>query len=181
MCHMLCSNTAPQPEPARQHYPLLVEAVWRNRLRWYYAGGLSANAHFTLIPAVCGTYGGWNPEFALWWRGAVRETAAESSGSFANQAAMRWRTIGFLSITSKRQNFLVLAGCAFLLDTQVEGVLGRSPLSEEPEFWPAAPADATLDGGAKELFDFPPAAPVGGGEAPDPAATGLLRASGMRL
>merc|ERR1711959_152194 len=68
MCPMLCSNTAPQPEPARQHYPLLVGAVWRNRLRWYYAGGLSANAHFTLIPAVCGTYGGWNPEFALWWR-----------------------------------------------------------------------------------------------------------------
>ena len=53
-----------------------------------------------------------------------------------------------------------------------------SPLSEEPEFWRAAPA--ALDWGVKEL-DFPPTAPVGEGEATDLAAPGLLRASGMRL
>ena len=31
---------------------------------------------FTLIPAVMSSYGGWHPEFAEWWRGAVRAAAA---------------------------------------------------------------------------------------------------------
>ena len=95
----------------------------------------------------------------------------ESLGSFANQTACLWHTIGFLSFTLQLEHFLVLAGCVPSLDKEVEGLVGR-PLSQEPEFWRAAP-DVALD--------FPTTTPVGEGEAPNPAATGLPRAYGMRL
>merc|ERR1712093_193225 len=89
--------------------------------------------------------------------GAVR-TAAERSGSLANQHAMLWRTVGFLSVTLQRQQFEVLAGCAPTLGAEETGRLGN-PLSEAPEFWRAAP-DAAVDWGAEEL-DLPPPPPLG--------------------
>ena len=67
--------------------------------------------------------------------------------------SMSWRTVGFLSVTLQRQNFLVLTGCDPILVERVTGLLGR-PLSETPEFWRAAP-DAAVQWGAEE-FGFPP-------------------------
>ena len=97
---------------------------------------------------------------------------------------MLWRTVGFLSVTLQRQNFQVLAGCAPSLAEQVDGRLGR-PLSEEPEFWRAAPEEAILWG--SDEFGFPPS-PRGGAPAlgePEGdlthAAAGHLRAAGLRL
>ena len=108
--------------------------------------------------------------------------------------SMLWRTVGFLSVTPQRQNFLVLTGCAPVSGERVTGLLGR-PLSEIPEFWRAAP-DAAVQWGAEE-FGLPPevaervddmhsgAAPLmaaGIAETEDsPLPVGLLRASGMRL
>ncbi len=108
--------------------------------------------------------------------------------------SMLWRTVGFLSVTLQRQNFLVLTGCAPVLAERVTELLGR-PLSETPEFWRAAP-DAAVQWGAEE-FGFPPevaervddmhsgAAPLmaaGIAETEEsPLPEGLLRASGMRL
>ena len=129
-----------------------VEEAWQRRLRLDYAGGAPANAPFALVPAVVSSYGGWHPEFARWWRGAVR-AAAERAGPTAPSSALLWRTVGFLSVTLQRQNFQVLAGCATTLAEHVVGRLGR-PLSEVPEFWRAAP-EAALDWGAEE-FDLPP-------------------------
>ena len=107
---------------------------------------------------------------------------------------MLWRTVGFLSVTLQRQNFLVLSGCVPVLAGRVTGQLGR-PLAEIPEFWRAAP-DAAVQWGAEE-FRFPPEAveQFGGmhsGASPPRAdgiletedsslAVGLLRASGMQL
>ena len=110
------------------------------RLRHDYDGGPPPDAPFDLVPAVVSTYGGWHPDFAQWWRGVVR-TAAERSGSLANQHALLWRTVGFLSVTLQRQQFQVLAGCAPTLGAEVAGRLGN-PLSEAPEFWRAAPEAA---------------------------------------
>ena len=62
------------------------------------------------------------------------------------------RTVGFLAVTLQRQNFQVLAACAPVIAHEIEGRLGR-PLSEDPEFWRAAPEGA-LQWSAKE-FDFP--------------------------
>ena len=104
--------------------------------------------------------------------------AAEVAGPSAAQTGMLWRTVGFLSVALQRQNFLSLAACAPALTHAVEGRLGR-PLSEDPEFWRAAP-DAALAWGADE-FDLPPPPPSGISEEQAPEAVGLLRASGMRL
>ena len=140
-----------------------------------------SNSLFHLVGAVVSTYGGWHPAFAQWWRGAVR-AAAELSGSSMHAAGMLWRTVDFLSVTLQRQNFLVLAGCAPTLATQVEGLLGR-PLSEEPEFWRSAP-DAAIQWGSEE-FGLPPSPrdPRSHPEVLAPgersASTGLLRASGF--
>ena len=160
-----------------------VEEAWRLRLSRDYAGGPPPNAPFDLIPAVVSSYGGWHPEFAQWWRGAVR-AAAERTGPTASPQGMLWRTVGFLSVTLQRQNFQVLAGCAPSLAEQVDGRLGR-PLSEEPEFWRAAPEEAILWG--SDEFGFPPS-PRGGAPAlgePEGdlthAAAGHLRAAGLRL
>ena len=78
---------------------------------------------------------------------------------------------------------VVLAGGAPGLAEQVVGRLGR-PLSEEPEFWRAAPQSA-LDWGAAE-FDSPPSqgpgSELGGaGGFELRSAYGHLRAAGMRL
>ena len=146
----------------------------------HYGGGPPARAAFDLVPAVASSYGGWHPEFAQWWRGAVRAAAARA-GPSASQTGMLWRTVGFLAVTLQRQNFQVLAGCAPALMEQVEGRLGR-PLSEEPEFWRAAP-EAALLWGADE-FGFPPPRWDGGEEwAPDTdySAGGHLRAAGLRF
>ena len=91
------------------------------------------------------------------------------------------RTVGFLSVALQRQTFRVLAGCAPALTEQVEGQLGR-PLSEDPEFWRAAP-EVALEWGEEE-FGFPPARREGSEEWEpdmDHAAAGHLRAAGMRL
>ena len=42
--------------------------------------------------AVVSSYGGWHPEFAQWWRGAVR-VAAERAGSMASPQGMLGRTV----------------------------------------------------------------------------------------
>ena len=96
-----------------------------------------------------------------------------------------WRSVGFLSVTLQRQNFQVLAGCAPLLEEEVQGRLGR-PLSEVPEFWRAAPEAAVLLGG--DEFEYPPS-PRGGSPDRDPgpdldllhSGAGHLRAAGVRL
>ena len=135
-----------------------VEEAWRRRLTRHYAGGPPPDAPFQLIPAVVSSYGGWHPDFAHWWRGAVR-AAAERAGPSASAQGMLWRTVGFLSVTLQRQNFQVLAGCAPTLEHQVQGRLGR-PLSEVPEFWRAAPEAAVLWGA--EEFGYPPSPRPGG-------------------
>ena len=107
-------------------------------------GAITTTTTFDLVPAEVSSYGGWHPEFAQWWRGAVR-AAAERTGPTASPQGMLWRTAGFLSVTLQRQNFQVLAGCAPSLAEQVDGRLGR-PLSEEPEFWRAAPEERFCGG-----------------------------------
>ena len=157
--------------------------AWRRRLARHYAGGPPPNAPFDLVPAVVSSYGGWHPEFAQWWRGAVR-AAAERTGSTASLQGMLWRTVGFLSVTLQRQNFQVLAGCAPSLAEHVEGRLGR-PLSEAPEFWRAAPEEAIL--WASDELGYPPSPrgglPVGGDPEGDHlhATAGNMRAAGLRL
>ncbi len=89
--------------------------------------------------------------------------------------------MGFLSITLQRQNFRVLEGCAPGLEEQVHGRLGR-PLSEEPEFWRAAPEDA-LDWGEEE-FGYQRGQGAPRPDADDElgaGAAGHLHAAGLRL
>ena len=79
----------------------------------------------------------------------------------------------------QREKFRVLVGCAPGLAEQVEGRLGL-PLSEEPEFWRAAP-DAAIDWGSEE-FDLPPPQLEREEEGADlQGVSGLLHASGLRL
>ena len=120
-------------------------------MRTDYHGGPPRRAAHDLIPAAASTYGGWHPAFAQWWRGAVR-MVAELAGPSASQTGMLWRTVGFLSVRLQRQNFQTLTACAPALRHAVEGRLGR-PLSEDPEFWRAAP-EAALQWSAEE-FGFP--------------------------
>ena len=159
-----------------------VEEAWRRRLRDDYGGGPPANAPFELVPAVASTYGTWHPAFARWWRGcAVRAAAERLAWPQRAQAGMLWRTVGFLSITLQRQNFQVLEGCAPGLEEHVHGRLGR-PLSEEPEFWRAAPEDA-LDWGEDE-FGYQRGQGAPGPDADDDlgvGAAGHLLAAGLRL
>lgn len=162
-----------------------VEEAWRRGLDRHYAGGPPPDAAYQLIPAVVCSYGGWHPEFAQWWRGAVR-TAAERAGPTASPQGRLWRSVGFLSVTLQRQNFQVLTGCAPTLEHQVQGRLGR-PLSEVPEFWRAAPEAAVLWGG--EEFEYPPSPRGGSQEEANPdldldlphSAAGHVRAAGFRL
>ena len=142
---------------------------------------LPPNAPYNLVPAVVSSYGGWHPQFARWWKGAVR-AAAERAGPSASPQGMLWRSVGFLAVTLQRANFQVLAGCAPTLETQVQGQLGR-PLSEIPEFWRAAPEEAVAWGG--EEVGYPPS-PRGQSLGPDepdslPSGGGHLRAAGIRL
>ena len=87
---------------------------------------------FNLIPAVVSSYGCWHPQFARWWREAVR-AAAERAGQVASPQEMLWRSVGLLAVTLQRQNFQVLVGCAPTLGHQVQDRLGRPP-TEVPEF-----------------------------------------------
>ena len=94
-----------------------------------------------------------------------------------------WRTVGFLSVVVQRQNFQVPAACAAVLTQEVEGRSGR-PLSEDPEFWRAAP-EAALQWSAEE-FGFPDERWGGdhtgpGGAGAGNSAAGHLHAAGMRL
>ena len=156
--------------------------VGQERLHNDYHGGPPPRAAYDLVPAAANTYGGWHPAFARWWRGAVK-AVAELAGPSASQTGMLWRTVGILSVTLQRQNFQVLAACAPGLTHEVEGRLGR-PLSEDPEFWRAAP-EVALQWSAEE-FDFPDARRVAAADGTDAidighAAAGHLRAAGMRL
>ena len=128
-----------------------IEAAWQERLRTDYQGGPPPRAAYDLTPAAASTYGGWHPAFAQWWRGAVR-MVAELAGPSASQTGMLWRTVGFLSVLLQRLNFQTLAACAPALQHALQGRLGR-PLSEDPEFWRAAP-EAALQWSAEE-FGFP--------------------------
>ena len=96
---------------------------------------------------------------------------------------MLWRTVGFISVALQRQTFQVLAACVPAMGHEVEGRLGR-PLSEDPEFWRAAPETA-LQWSAEE-FDFPDQRREDDFTAMDGAdhgytAAGHLRAAGMRI
>ena len=73
----------------------------------------------------------------------------ELAGPSDSQTVMLWRTVGFLSVRLQRQNFQTLAACAPALRHAVEGRLGR-PLSEDPEFWRAAP-EAALQWSAEKF------------------------------
>ena len=112
---------------------------------------------------------------------------AERAGPTASPQSMLWRSVGFLSVTLQRQNFQVLAGCAPMLEEQVQGQLGR-PLSEAPEFWRAAPEAAVLWGG--EEFGYLPLPRRGSLQQADPdpdldllhpGAGEDVRAAGFRL
>jgi len=109
--------------------------------------------------------------------------AAEHAGSLASQTGMLWRTVGILSVTLQRQTFQVLAACVPAMMHEVEGRLGR-PLSEDPEFWRAAP-EAALHWSVEE-FGFPDQRREDGHGATAEvdqgySAAGHLRAAGMRL
>ena len=109
-----------------------VENTWNRRLGRNYRGRPLANDSFDLISAVVSAHGGWHPKSAQWWSGAVRATG-ERSGPTANQSAMLWRTVDFLSVILKRQIFQLLVGCALGVAELEEGFL-IFPLSEDPEF-----------------------------------------------
>ena len=178
------SRLAPASDLRRrgQSPSAFIETAWQERLRTDYQGGPPPRAAYDLIPAAASTYGGWHPAFAQWWRGAVR-MVAELAGPSASQTGMLWRTVGFLSVRLQRQNFQTLTACAPALRHAVEGRLGR-PLSEDPEFWRAAP-EAALQWSAEE-FGFPDQRR---GDDPNGAdgfdhgysAAGHLHAAGMRI
>ena len=152
------------------------------RLDTDYQEGPPPRAAYNLILTAASTYGGWHPAFAQWWRGAVR-SAAELAGPSASPMGMLWRSVGFLSVRLQRQNFQTLAACAPALTHALEGRLGR-PLSEDPEFWRAAP-EAALQWSAEE-FGFPDHrrgdAPAGvDGFEHGYSAAGHLHAAGMRI
>jgi len=179
------------PHPARHRTPAeherwgrdpsaFIEGAWQHRLDTDYAGGPPADAPFALIPAAVSSYGAWHPEFARWWRAAVR-AAAERAGPSASQPGLLWRSVGLLAVTLQRQTYQVLAGCAPARAAQEAGRLGR-PLSEVPEYWRAAP-EAALDWGAAE-FDLPPPRRAEAREGADDlgaSSRGHLRAAGLRL
>ena len=174
--------SAPELRRRGQSPSAFVEAAWQSRLTNDYQGGPPPRAAYDLVPAAASTYGGWHPAFAQWWRAAVR-TAAELAGPTASQTGMLWRTVGFLSVLLQRRNFQVLAACAPALTHEVEGRLGR-PLSEDPEFWRAAPESA-LQWSAEE-FGFPDQRRGGdsngpGGDSAGNPAAGHLHAAGVRL
>ena len=178
------NRLASDPELRRrgQSPSAFVEGAWRWRLEHDYQGGPPPRAAYDLVPAVASSYGGWHPSFAQWWRGAVR-MAAEHAGSLASQTGMLWRTVGILSVTLQRQTFQVLAACVPAMMHEVEGRLGR-PLSEDPEFWRAAP-EAALHWSVEE-FGFPDQRREDGHGANAEvdqgySAAGHLRAAGMRL
>ena len=97
---------------------------------------------------------------------------------------MLWRTVGFLSVTLQRQNFLFLSGCVPSLADRVTGIRESAAL------------DAAMQAGVEE-FGFPPevveqvcgthfgTSPQRAGGIAEPEdsslAAGLLRASGMQL
>ena len=108
---------------------------------------------------------------------------AELAGPSASPTGMLWRSVGFLSVRLQQQKFLILAACAPALTHALDGHLGR-PLSEDPEFWRAAP-EAALQWSAEE-FGFPDlrrgtdhhgevGADLGS------SAAGHLHAAGMRI
>ena len=174
--------SAPELHRRGQSPTAFIEAQWQRRLVANYRGGPPPRAAYALLPAAVSTYGGWHPAFAQWWRGAARLTA-ERAGTSGSHTGILWRTVGFLSVTLQRQNFQVLAACAPSLSTEVEGILGR-PLSEDPEFWRAAPEAALL--WSAEEFGFPEqrhgaATSVTAGEDHGFSAAGHLRAAGMRI
>ena len=142
---------------------------------------LRFNAPYDLVPAAASSYGAWHPELARWWRAAAR-AAAERAGPSASQSGLLWRSVGMLAVTLHRQTYQVLVGCAPALGAQEAGRLGR-PLSEDPEYWRAAP-EAALAWGAEE-FDLPPPRSVHaegeGGDELGASSLGHLRAAGIRL
>ncbi len=122
-----------------------VDWAWQRRLRVDYRGGPAADAPFQLVPAVASTFGDWHPSFARWlrqvaWAAADASAAGGVGGPSAVCRGVLWRASVSLSVALHRGNFDVLAASAPSLAAGA-GALGR-PLSEEPEFWRAAPSAA---------------------------------------
>lgn len=137
-----------------------------------------------MIPAVVSSHGSWHPEFAQWLRGAARAVAERAGPSVVSPQGMLWRCVGLFALTLHWQTFQVLAGCASMLEPEVQGQLGR-PLSEVPEFWRVASEAAVLWG--SEEFGHSPSPRGGSLELADPdtdlppSGAGHLRMAGVRL
>ncbi len=130
-----------------------VEDRWAARLAGDYGGGPPAAAPYSLLPVVVSTYGAWHPEVVRWVRRLLRDRASASAANEAEAngllGGMLWRVGASLSVAAQRAVFAGLAAC--MLELRAEGgQLGR-PLSEEPEFWRAAPDAECIDWVAEEL------------------------------
>ena len=130
-----------------------VEDRWAARLAGDYGGGPPAAAPYSLLPVVVSTYGAWHPEFVRWVRRLLRDRASASAANEAEAngllGGMLWRVGASLSVAAQRAVFGGLAACMPELRAG-GGQLGR-PLSEEPEFWRAAPDAECIDWVAEEL------------------------------
>ena len=122
-----------------------------------YGGGPPADAAYTLLPALVSTYGAWHPAFVDWVRRLLRDQAAASSRDDMEAngllGGMIWRVAALLSLGAQRAIFHGLARCIPALQVG-DGQLGRA-LSEEPEFWRAAPDADCVDWVASELGLLP--------------------------
>ena len=105
---------------------------------------------FELLPAVVSTYGGWHPSFVRWFRRLTLVAAESVHGSQAREVRrhLLWRAVGHLSIQVQRDTFAALSRGLSPLEQGLVGTQGRV-LSEDPEFWRAAPAAAV-----ERLDDF---------------------------
>ena len=127
-----------------------------------------ANAPYSLLPVVVSTYGAWHPEFVRWVRRLLRDWASASAADEVEAngllGGMLWRVGASLSVAAQRAVFRGLAAC--MPDLRAGGGQLGQPLSEEPEFWRAAPDATCIDWVAEELGLEPgrwdrPAAPQG--------------------
>jgi len=151
-----------------------IDAAWRGRLDRHYAGGPPGDAPYDLVPAAVSSFGAWHPGFVRWVRRLLRDRAAaaasdelEARGLFGG---MLWRFAATVSVGAQRAIFQGIARCLPALLAGA-GQLGR-PLSEEPEFWRAAPDAECVDWVADELglpageWDRPPRDPTAGEHPP---------------
>ena len=127
--------------------------AWAARLAGDYGDGPPAATSYSLLLVVVSTYGAWHPEFVRWVRRLLRDRASASAANEAEAngllGGMLWWVGASLSVAAQRAVFGALAACMPELRAG-GGQLGQ-PLSEEPEFWRAAPDAECIDWVAEEL------------------------------